>query len=169
MTASSTHTKNPALGWDISASAKADKGEKIAFSSLAQETGAVLVPWPEAGAGAEGGLDCGSASCLYTVRGHRVVIVTGEAALPLKCGGVDAIVSQIPAGFRCRSMLPVIDRIDSWQRGAVALWLGADGITIESANESRGDRPWVPQPRPSRRRPIPAAADRNPAFSGSTN
>ncbi len=147
----------------------ADNGEKIAFSSLAQETGEVLVPWPEAGAGAENGLDCGSASCLYTARGHRVAIVTGEAALPLKCDGVDAIVSQIPAGFRCRSMMPVIDRIDSWRRGAVALWLGVDGITIESANESRGDRPWVPQPRPSRRRPIPAAADRNPAFSGSTN
>jgi hypothetical protein len=30
MTATSTHKKNPAIGWDISASAKADKGEKIA-------------------------------------------------------------------------------------------------------------------------------------------
>ena len=81
---------------------------------------------------------------------HRVAIVTGEAALPLKCGGLDAIVSQVPAGFRCRSMMPVIDRIDSWRRGAVALWLDADGITVESANEDRGDRPWVPHPRPAR-------------------
>ena len=28
--------------------------------------------------------------------------------------------------------------------------LDRDGITIESANESRGDRPWVPHPRPKR-------------------
>jgi len=34
MTASSTHTKNPAIGWDISASAKADKGEKIARAQI---------------------------------------------------------------------------------------------------------------------------------------
>jgi hypothetical protein len=56
-------------------------------------------------------------------------------------------VSQVPAGFRCRALVAVIDRIDSYQRGAVALWLSEDGIAIESANESRGDRPWVPHPR----------------------
>ena len=39
-----------------------------------------------------------------------------------------------------------------WRRGAVALWLDEDRITIESANESRGDRPWVPHPRPARER-----------------
>jgi hypothetical protein len=30
MTVTSTHAKNPLMGWDISASAKADAGEKIA-------------------------------------------------------------------------------------------------------------------------------------------
>jgi len=34
MTAASTHKKNPAVGWDISASAKADKGEKIARAQI---------------------------------------------------------------------------------------------------------------------------------------
>ena len=29
MDVTSSHTRNPALGWDISASAKAEKGEKI--------------------------------------------------------------------------------------------------------------------------------------------
>jgi competence protein ComEC len=134
----------------------AEKGEKIALSSLVQETGEALTAWPEADTGAAGGLDCGKASCLYTARGRRVAIVTGEAALPLKCGGLDAIVSQVPAGFRCRSMMPVIDRIDSWRRGAVALWLDKDGVIVESANENRGDRPWVPHPRPKR---VPVAAE----------
>jgi hypothetical protein len=89
--------------------------------------------------------------------------------LPLKCGGVDAIVGQVPAGFRCRSMMPVVDRVDSWQRGAVALWLDADGITVESVNENRGDRPWVPHPRPAHERPRPGAIEKMPAFSGPTN
>jgi competence protein ComEC len=147
----------------------ADKGESMARSFLAEETGEPLKDWPEAGIGAEAALDCAKASCLYTARGHTVAIITGEAALPVKCGGLDAIVSQVPAGFRCRSMMPVIDRIDSWRRGAVALWLDVDGITVESTNESRGDRPWVPHPRSKREQPMPAAVDKTSAFSGPTN
>jgi competence protein ComEC len=147
----------------------ADKGESMARSFLAEETGEALADWPEAGIGAEDGLDCAKASCLYTARGRTVAIITGEAALPLKCGGVDAIVSQVPAGFRCRSIMPVIDRIDSRRRGAVALWLDADGITVESTNETRGDRPWVPHPRPAHERPLPGATEKIPAFSGPTN
>jgi len=147
----------------------ADKGEKMVRSFLAEETGDALADWPEAGSGADGGLDCAKASCLYTARGHTVAIIISEAALPLRCGGLDAIVSQVPAGFRCRSMMPVIDRIDSWRRGAVALWLDADGITVESTNEMRGDRPWVPHPRPVHERPLPAAIEKIPAFSGPTN
>jgi hypothetical protein len=34
MTVASTHKKNPALGWDISASATADKGEKITRAQI---------------------------------------------------------------------------------------------------------------------------------------
>ena len=134
----------------------ADNGEKMVRSFLAEETGEALADWPEAGAGAEGGLDCAKASCLYTARGRKVAVITGEAGLPLRCGGLDAIISQVPAGFRCRSMMPVIDRIDSWRRGAVALWLDAGGITVESTNEIRGDRPWVPHPRSKRHQSLDA-------------
>ncbi len=126
----------------------ADNSQKIARSMLAQETGEDQTPWPAAGEGAAGGLDCAGELCRYTARGRHVAIVTGAGALPLKCREFDAIVAQVPAGFRCRSTIPVVDRIDSWRRGAVALWLDTDGVTVESANESRGDRPWVPHPRP---------------------
>jgi hypothetical protein len=34
MQVTSTHKKNPAIGWDISASAKTDKGEKIARAQI---------------------------------------------------------------------------------------------------------------------------------------
>ena len=136
----------------------ADKGEKMPRSFLAAETGEALKAWPQAGDKTESGVDCTGELCLYSARGRRVAIVTGASALPVRCNGVDAIVSQVPAGFRCRSMMPVIDRIDVWRRGAVALWLDEGGIIVESTNETRGDRPWVPHPRPKRQRP-PAAAD----------
>jgi competence protein ComEC len=130
----------------------ADSGEKIVRSFFATETGEVLQPWPLSGSGTESGLDCAGELCRYEARGRTVGIVTGASGLPLGCRGLDAIVSQVPAGFHCRSVIPVVDRIDSWRRGAVAVWLDRNGVAVESVNESRGDRPWVPHPRPMRER-----------------
>jgi hypothetical protein len=36
--------------------------------------------------------------------------------------------------------------INSWRYGAIALWLDGAGVTMESANASRGNRSWVPHP-----------------------
>jgi competence protein ComEC len=136
----------------------AGKDEKIVRSFFASEIGEALESWPAAGSGAGNGLDCAGALCRYAARGLKVAIVTGKAALPIPCDEFDAIVAQVAAGFRCRSLVPVIDSIDSWRRGAVALWLDRDGIVIESANESRGDRPWVPHPQARRPPPAPVEA-----------
>jgi competence protein ComEC len=119
--------------------------ERIAKSLFAEETGAELLPWPAFGAEADP-LSCADGACLYTARGKRVAIVTDDRGLPAGCDAVDAIVSQVPAGFACRHTIPVVDRIDNWRRGAVALWLNPDGIAVSGANDSRGDRPWVPHP-----------------------
>jgi competence protein ComEC len=135
--------------------------EKIHRSFLVSETGGRLLPWPARGDPAADGLDCaGEARCSYTAYGRRVAIVTAESGLPVSCDTVDAIVAQVPAGFACRGKIPVADRIDTWRHGAVALWLDADGITVVGANESRGDRPWVPHPISRREREKAAAANR---------
>jgi competence protein ComEC len=120
----------------------AQGGEKIHRSFLVSETGARLLPWPAKGAPAADGLDCAAEGrCFYTAQGRRVAIVTRESGLPVMCPTVDAIVAQVPAGFACRGKIPVADRIDTWRQGAVALWLDPEGVTVVSANESRGDRP----------------------------
>ncbi len=138
-----------------------DTTEKLTRSFLVGETGARLLPWPAAAAVGAGPLDCAAAGrCGYAARGRRVALVTSEAGLPVLCYTVDAIVAQVPAGFRCRGRIPVADRIDSWRQGAIALWLDEGGITVESANESRGDRPWVPHPISARERAARAAANR---------
>ncbi len=134
----------------------AESSHKMARSVLAEETGSDAVDWSAALRQRQSGLDCAGDLCRYAARGRRVAIVTGEGALPLDCAEFDAIVAQVPAGFRCRSTIPVVDRIDSWRLGAVALWLDRSGVVVESANRLRGNRPWVPQPRP-RRRQAPAA------------
>src|SRR5579883_369091 len=124
----------------------ADKNEKIVRSLFAEETSEALDPWPR-GASRGGELDCTTGQCRYRRAGKQIAIVTAANGVPANCDGLDAIVAQVPAGFRCRAIIPVVDRIDVFRRGAVALWLQQDGILIESANESRGARPWVPHPR----------------------
>jgi competence protein ComEC len=129
--------------------------ERIAKSLFAEETGAELLPWPAAGA-ADGVLSCEADACRYAARGKTVLIVTDEKGLPAGCDGVDAIISQVPAGFACRKQISVVDRIDNWRRGAVALWLDPGGIKITGANDSRGDRPWVPHPVAAKKASEPA-------------
>jgi competence protein ComEC len=131
-------------------------GEKFARSIFAEETAQSLGRWPRRPIPARDGLSCAGALCRYQARGRRVLILTGRAVLPPGCSGVDAIVARVPAGLSCRRLVPVVDRIDSWRLGAVALWLDPGGVTIESANGSRGRRPWVPQP--------PAARPADPPF-----
>lgn len=127
-------------------------GEKFARAVFAEETAQSLSNWPRHPVPARDGLSCAGALCRYRARGRRVLILTGRAILPDNCGGVDAIVARVPAGLRCRGIVPVVDRIDSWRRGAVALWLDPGGVAIESADESRGARPWVPRPHARRSR-----------------
>jgi competence protein ComEC len=138
----------------------ADTAEEITRSFLRQETGAALLSWPATGAVSDGRLDCVTRDrCTYTAQGKRVALVTSETGAAVECSSADAIVAQVPAGFRCRSWIPVADRIDSWRQGAIALWLDPAGITVESANQSRGDRPWVPHPVSARERARAATAD----------
>jgi competence protein ComEC len=139
----------------------ADKNERIARGIFADETGAELLPWPEPGQ-RQGGLDCDNGRCLYTARNRKIAIVTAETGLPVACDSVDAIVAQIPAGFACRKTIPVVDRIDTWRQGAVALWLSSGGISTEGANDSRGDRPWVPHPLTKAERAAKNAGDTPP-------
>ncbi|MBI1775808.1 MAG: ComEC/Rec2 family competence protein [Proteobacteria bacterium] len=125
-------------------------GERLYQAALAEETGEALAPWPKPGEAQDSRLDCAGARCIYSAHGQRVAVVIGSDGLPRDCRGFDAIVSSVPAGFRCRSAVPIVDRFDSWRLGGVGLWLDRRGIVVESANESRGTRPWVPQ---RRRRP----------------
>jgi competence protein ComEC len=127
--------------------------ERIVKSLFAEETQTELLGWPAPGSNAEP-LTCADGSCVYTARGKRVVIVTDDRGLPAGCDTVDAIVSQVPAGYACRKLIPVVDRFDSWRRGAVALWLDPGGIAVSGANDSRGDRPWVPHPVSAREKAV---------------
>ncbi|HZU88424.1 MAG TPA: hypothetical protein VE993_04125, partial [Stellaceae bacterium] len=128
-------------------------GETFARSILSEETGESVGDWPRDPIPVRDGLSCAGVLCRYAAHGRRVLIAVGAVPLPLDCRGVDAIVARARTGRECRALVPVVDRIDVWRRGAVALWLGPGGVTLESADEIRGARPWVPRSSPRRRRP----------------
>jgi competence protein ComEC len=134
--------------------------EKLSQSFLASQTGARLLPWPAAASDTAGRLDCPTdGRCFYSANGRRVALVRTESGLPVACEEVDAIVAQVPAGFACRGKIPVADRIDNWRHGAIALWLSRDGVASQSANASRGDRPWVPRPMSAKERAAAIAGE----------
>jgi hypothetical protein len=53
-------------------------------------------------------------------------------------------VAAIGRNFKLRQC-PVIDRIDTFRKGGHAIWLAADGITIETVRDWQGERPWSPR------------------------
>ena len=137
----------------------AEKGEKIVRSFFAAETGAALHAWPAGGK--TGGrrarlrrrvvrLHGARPACCNRYRRSRAADQMCRVRRDRQPGAGRLSLPIDDAGRRPdRLMAPRRRSLMARQR---------DGITVESANESRGDRPWVPHPRPARRRD-PAAAE----------
>jgi competence protein ComEC len=129
----------------FSRAGRANFAEEVWVRRAAAEAGP---SWPRSGSSSDGRLDCDNKGCLYRARGRVVALIRDGDALAAECRVADLVVSPVPARRFCRGRL-VIDRIDTWKRGGHAIWLDADGITVETVAEWRGVRPWSlpPQPR----------------------
>ena len=120
-------------------------GEEIEASLLAEETGVDLAAWP--GDRDQRPLTCAAIAARATEEGrnrHR----GGRPADRLRRRRRDRRAN--PGGFDCRG--------DPGRRPHRHLALRRDGVwldgqvTLESANDPRGDRPWVPHPQGTRAR-----------------
>jgi competence protein ComEC len=99
---------------------------------------------PMAGEAAENGaLRCDPDACILQRDGRRVALVREIRALDEECREADLVLSLVRAPRSCRGRTRLIDLADLHHNGATALWLG-DPLRIESANQWRGERPWVP-------------------------
>lgn len=103
--------------------------------------------WPQTGAvTTDGRLRCDGLGCLYRANGKIVALVQEEEALVEDCRVADLVVAAVAVFVPCAAR--VIDRIDVWREGAVAVWLKEDGIRVRTVADTRGERPWVlPRPR----------------------
>ncbi len=119
------------------------------------------VALPDAGAvaGVADDIVCSPAACLFARRGRNLLLLRDaggarahdededrrpSAIKPGDCAGIAVLVSPEPAHGTCPGV-PRIDRFTVWRDGPQAVWLQPDAAVIESARDTRGDRPWVPE------------------------
>lgn len=104
--------------------------------------------WPLArSAGGHRQFRCDALGCLYRAEGRTVALVRDRAALAEDCWAADVVVATIRAPRACRESARLIELRDLARNGAHALWLSREGVRIESVNQERGRRPWVPAQR----------------------
>lgn len=107
-----------------------------------------IATWPSGGAALDERLYCDSAGCVYAVDGRRVAFSRDPRALHDDCRLADVVISATPLfDLPCDKPELVVDRFDLWRKGAHAIWLTPEGVTVETVADERGDRPWVVEPR----------------------
>jgi competence protein ComEC len=95
------------------------------------------------------GWDCQENRCRAVVKGRPVLYVSRSEGQPIDCSGVAILIADFPLRGACRGVALRIDRFDLWRHGAHALHLGEAEVTVRTARQEQGRRPWVviPQPR----------------------
>jgi competence protein ComEC len=97
------------------------------------------------------GWTCADFRCTATVKGKSIIAVMEGVKLPLDCKGADIVIAGFPLRENCRQILTRIDRFSVWRRGTHALHISVEGITMVTARDLQGERPWVVRPSPRRK------------------
>ena len=85
---------------------------------------------------------CDRLGCRLAHGGGSVGFVRDARALEDDCRIAGLVLSAVPVRFDCPSAELVIDRFDLWRRGAIAVRWRDGVISVQGANDDRGDRPW---------------------------
>ena len=100
--------------------------------------------WPRDGEGTPAaGLRCDTLGCIQRRGDTTIAFVRDPRAFDEDCRRADLVVSAVPAWNLCPGPETVVDRFDLWRSGSHAIWLGPDGVRVESVAEARGERPWA--------------------------
>jgi competence protein ComEC len=92
------------------------------------------------------GWSCGDKACRATVNGLSIVYVMDGAKLDAACTAADILVADFPLRGRCAAAAHRVDRFDVWRKGAHAIYLDGRAISVITALNLRGSRPWVVKP-----------------------
>ena len=119
------------------------------------------------------GWTCTDLRCDGTVKGKRVALVSGDGTASLDCSGLDILIADFPLRGTCKAVPTRIDRFDLWRKGAHGLRIDGDAVTVSTARQVQGERPWtvIPEARKDRfKRPVDrGSSTHSPApLSGAT-
>lgn len=92
------------------------------------------------------GWDCLEGRCSASVKGRSVLYLSGLEGKPFDCAAVQILIADFPLRGACSEVPVRIDRFDLWRGGAHAVHIGAGGVTIRTARQEQGERPWVVRP-----------------------
>jgi competence protein ComEC len=92
------------------------------------------------------GIRCDSDGCTARLPSGLLLAQSSRIdALRNDCEEAAIVVSAVPTRHRCKGPKLVIDRFDVAKNGAYAIRFGSP-MTIETVNETRGERPWSEHP-----------------------
>lgn len=107
-------------------------GDSASLSEAAQRTG-----W-----------ECSGDTCRALVKGKTIIFAARSAEANFSCPPADIVIAAFPLRGRCENQALHIDRFDVWRNGAYALYISGNQIDVDTAQQHRGKRPWVPQLKP---------------------
>lgn len=85
-------------------------------------------------------------ACSMELKGYRVAYLREGADAARACRGVDIVIAGFPLRGACRHVPVRIDRFDVWRHGAHAVYIRDGAISVTTAAEKRGGRPWASPP-----------------------
>ncbi|MEZ5648288.1 MAG: ComEC/Rec2 family competence protein [Alphaproteobacteria bacterium] len=95
------------------------------------------------------GTNCDSKGCIYHLKGHIIGIAHTAEAAAEDCTHVDIMVLIVVSRVACHPRERLIRHQDLSRLGTHAIWLPAantqQDLRVETVNEKRGNRPWVPR------------------------
>ncbi len=112
-----------------------------------EEKSSDVLPYKGAEQGEDNFYRCGEAGCRMIMAGHNVSFIRQPHIQNEECAWADIIISVEPMIMdynqknRCKAEF-VIDKFDSWENGAYALWVGQGGVKVEHVAETTSNRPW---------------------------
>jgi competence protein ComEC len=103
------------------------------------------------------GWRCEDGRCRAVVKGRRVLYLSGIEGQPFDCNQTDIVIADFPLRGACRAVSVRIDRFDLWRYGAHAVYLEDASVSLRTARQQQGQRPWVITPE-ARARPFTPAS-----------
>ncbi len=85
---------------------------------------------------------CGENGCRFEIDTQNIAYIKHPIALKEDCHWADIIISEAPVkDWACKAPI-IIDKFDTWKKGAHAIWVNENETAIRTVSERSSNRPW---------------------------